>query len=446
MHGARVIACGWLLFSAALTAASDDGSPPAAPADAVEELESVTVIGRTPSPTERVTQRVAEAATLLREYPLRYNFVKRGQREALRGRPVVFASWSELSQSWHVVEIEVPFPAPRLRAGRRLSFKVLTPGYQAVHVRGVGTERLMFDIFHNDERLRVYGRKYPVIEMPVVRKLGVRTAVDLAEVTQYLPLTDDSAPLFASHGHALLRSTAETALRDLRERNVASFAYPGELLADTVLPETLMSLAVIEQTDDGEYFRAPTTALNKTMGQYGLMQDQAFTYSVSTANATGPMQFTNRRGRGTYSMVVRRCEDAELHPDFDTGARDLLNAMKAATCLLDLDMAGMPREVRDEYTANPRTMSIFGVAAYNGGARNANRLLSAVRRLKADLTDLRIPERESLDTLNTRCPCLWVARNGQTESLTIPAYNRENRGYIDKYLRVMSLIQATALP
>jgi hypothetical protein len=131
------------------------------------------------------------------------------------------------------------------------------------------------------------------------------------------------------------------------------------------------------------------------MGQYGLMQDQAFTYSVSTANATGPMQFTDRRGCGTYSMVVRRCEDAELHPDFDTGARDLLNAMKAATCLLDLDLAGMPREVRDEYTANPRTMSIFGVAAYNGGGRNATRLLRAVRRLKADLTDLRISELES---------------------------------------------------
>jgi hypothetical protein len=204
-----------------------------------------------------VTERVAEAATLLRDYPLRYNFVKRGRREALRGRPVVFASWSELTQSWHVVEIEVPFPAPRLRAGRRLSFKVLTPGYGHARARS-GSERLMFDIFHNEERLRLRAQ-VPTDRNAGGEETGRTHGVDLAEVTHYLPLTDDSAPLFAAHGHALLRSTAETALRDLRERNVASFAYPGELLADTVLPETLMSLAVIEQTDDGEFFRAPTT-------------------------------------------------------------------------------------------------------------------------------------------------------------------------------------------
>jgi hypothetical protein len=32
-------------------------------------------------------------------------------------------------------------------------------------------------------------------------------------------------------------------------------------------------------------------------------------------------------------------------------------------------------------------------------------------------------------------------RAGQTTSLTIPAYNRENVGYIDKYLRFMSMMQ-----
>jgi hypothetical protein len=442
-----VLAIAWLglLADASLAHAGIEPTPAEQPV-LREELDTVTVMGRLNSPAEQVSRRVAEAAALLKDVPLHYTYVKRFFRETLRGRPVVFAAWSERGQSWHLVEIEMPFPAPRWKPGKPLAFRVLTPGYEAVHVRGVGTERLMFDLYHNNERLSVYGRKYPMIDMPAVKKQGVRSAVADAQVTNYLPLTDDSAPLFVSQGEALLRSTAEAALRELRESRVPSFAYPGKLLGNSVLPETLMSLAVIEQTDDAEFRAAPALALNKTMGHYGLMQTQAFTYSVSTANAAGPMQFTDKRGRGTYSMVVHKCAGADLHPDFNTGARDLLNAMKAAACLLDMDMASMPREVQSEYSVSPAPLSIFEVAAYNGGGRNASKLLLAVRRLKGQLTDLRIPELTAFESLTSRCPCLWMDRNGQTTSLTIPAYNRENMGYIDKYLRFMSMMQAAATP
>ena len=379
----------WLLLAVSLAARAGGDPLPAEQPLAHPDLDTVTVTGRLPTATDLVSQRVAEAARLLQDVPLHYTYVKRFLRETLRGRPVAFAAWSERGRSWHVVEIEVPFPAPRLRPGKPLAFQTLTPGYQAVHVRGIGTERLMFDIYRGDEKLRVYGRKYPMIDTLVVKKQGIRAAVASAEVTHYLPLVDDAAPLFASKGATLLRSTAEAALHDLRESKVPSFAYPGKLLADTVLPETLMSLAVIEQTDDSEFNAAPALALNKTMGHYGLMQQQAFTYSVSSANAAGPMQFTDKRGRGTYSMVVRKCEGAELHPDFNTGARDLLNAMKAAACLLDMDMAGMPREVQNQFSLRPAPVSIFEVAAYNGGGRNASRLLQALRRLKGGVADLK---------------------------------------------------------
>jgi hypothetical protein len=440
-----LVLCGNLVAQASDVQA-DDTQVVAAPPAVYDELESISVIGRAPTPAELVGQRVIDASDLLRDVPLHYTYLRRFWRESLRGRPVIFAAWSELSQSWNVVEIEVPFPPPRWRPGKRLAFRVLTPGFEAVHLRGVGTERLMFEIYRNDERLRVYGRKYPMIDMPVVKKQGVRNAVASAEITHYLPQTDDAAPLFVTQGRALLRLTAESALRDLRESKVPSFAYPGKLMADVVLPETLMSLAVIEQTDDGDFRAAPTAALNKTVGQYGLMQSQAFTYSVSRADATGPMQFTDRRGRGTYSMVVRRCADAGLSPDFNSGARDLQNAMKAAACLLDLVMSEMPREVLSEYAQRPGPLSIFEVAAYNGGGRNASKLLRAVRRLKAELVDLRIPVAADYESLTTRCPCLWMDRSGQTTSLTIPAYNRENMGYVDKYLRFMSMMQVPALP
>ena len=435
-----------LLLGASLAARAGGDLLPGGQTVLHPELDTVTVTGRLPTATDLVSQRVTEAARLLEDVPLHFTYAKRFFRETLRGRPVAFAAWSERSRSWHVVEIEVPYPAPRLRPGKPLPFRMLTSGYEAVHVRGVGTERLMFDIYRGDERLRVYGRKYPMIDTLVVKKQGIRAAVANTEFTHYLPMIDDAAPLFASQGETLLRSTAESALRDLRDSKVPSFAYPGKLLADTVLPETLMSLAVIEQTDDSEFAAAPALALNKTMGHYGLMQQQAFTYSVSTADAAGPMQFTDKRGRGTYSMVVRKCEGADLHPDFNTGARDLLNAMKAAACLLDMDMAGMPREVQSEYSLRPAPVSIFEVAAYNGGGRNASRLLQALRRLKGGVADLRIPDALAFESLKARCPCLWMDRSGQTTAMSLPRYNRENIGYVDKYVRFMSLMQEAALP
>jgi hypothetical protein len=299
----------------------------------------------------------------------------------------------------------------------------------------------MFDLFRNGERLQVLGRKYPIIDTALTRKRGIRAAVAAAETTLYLPLSDDASLLFVDDGLGLLRDTAETALRELRERQVPSFAYPDELLADTVLPETLMSLAVIEQTDDSDLKAAPETALNRTIGHYGVMQSSAFTYSVSRARAVGPMQFTDRRGRGTYSRVVRRCEGAELSPDFDSGARDLLNAMKAAACLLDMDLAGLPADVQNAYVLRPEPTSIFQVASYNGGGRNASRLLRAMRRLKADLADLRVPDTMTLEDTKARCPCVWIDRDGVTLGQSIPRYNRENPGYVDKHLRFLSLLQ-----
>lgn len=409
-----------------------------------EVLPDVLIVSRPLTPTEVVKQHVVDAARLLQDVPLHYTFVRKFGREVLRGRPVMFAAWSNLDKSWHVVEIEIPFPAPRWRpGGRSIPFRVLTPGFEAEHVRGVGTERLMFQIFRGNERLPVFGRKYPVIDTAIAKKKGARTAVELAEVLHYMPLNEDAAPLFIPEGRAMLRATADAALLDLRNAKVPSFAYPDKLLADTVLPETLVSLAVIEQTDDYEFAANPEVALNNTVGQYGLMQQRAFTYSVSTANAIGPMQFTDRRGRGTYSGVVRLCAGADLDPDFYLGARDLHNAMKAAACLLDLELGRMPDDVQRNYQQRPEAVSIFQVAAYNGGGRNASRLLKAVRKISGGVADLRLPDGPKV-SVGVRCPCLWLNRSGQASAVPIPRYNRENMGYVDKYQRFMSMIQGAA--
>ena len=107
------------------------------------------------------------------------------------------------------------------------------------------------------------------------------------------------------------------------------------------------------------------------LSHYGLKQEEAYRYSVSSAKALGPMQFTNRKGNGTYALVVRLCSAAKLDPNFERGATNLLNAMKAAICLFDIELAQMRSEIRVAYPNNQEVLGIFPVAAYNGGPRNS---------------------------------------------------------------------------
>ena len=140
------------------------------------------------------------------------------------------------------------------------------------------------------------------------------------------------------------------------------------------------------------------------------------------------MQFTNRRGNGTYSLVVRRCNGARLDPVFESGATNLLNAMKAAICLLDLELAAMRSDIREAYRNNPVVLGIFPVAAYNGGPRNVTRLYGVLARMKIQLDELSRPQAEFADPSVT-CPCVWKAEGDHRPAGADPEIQqREPRG------------------
>ena len=176
---------------------------------------------------------------------------------------------------------------------------------------------------------------------------------------------------------------------ELRNANVPSAAFPGELLADVIPAEVITTLAVIEQTDDEDFLEKGRDAFDEVLSQYGLKREEAYRYSVSSAKALGPMQFTNRHGNGTYSLVVRRCSGAQIDPNFERGATRLQNAMKAAACLLDIELSQMNSDIRSAYRTNPEVLGIFAVAAYNGGPRNVAKLYRALDRMGVQLDELR---------------------------------------------------------
>jgi hypothetical protein len=405
-------------------------------------MAEVVVQGHIRARHEAIHDLVTEAQTLLDDVKLQYVLTGKGKRQALRGRPVAFALWSEAKEEWTIAQLELPRPPLKWKPGRKpLSFRVLTPDIEARHVKGTGAERLMFSFSRDGEPLKVYGRKFPVFDNKLVKRRQWGAVVQTAKPIVYLPFTEDTFdPGFVSGGKEFLVATASKALEELRLANVRSAAFPGELLADAIPLQVVTTLAVIEQTDDRDYVEKQAIAFDEVLSQYGLKQDEAYRYSVSSAKALGPMQFTNRRGNGTYSAVVRRCPGARLDPVFERGATNLLNAMKAAICLMDLELAGMRADIREAYRTNPVVLGIFPVAAYNGGPRNVAKLYRVLTKMDVQLDELSRPSAELTDS-PVKCPCVWKADGAQARPVAIPRYNNENRWYIEKYQSIVSLFE-----
>lgn len=407
-----------------------------------EQPEEVIVQGRNLNRHQVIHDLVAEAQTVLRDVELQYVFTGKGKNQVLRGRPVAFALWSDTKQEWSVAQIELPRPPIKWTPGRKpLPFRSLTPDIKAQHVKGTGAERLMFAFSQDGNPLKVYGRKFPVFDNNLLKRRQWRAVAQTAKPIVYLPFTEDTFdPAFVSSGKEFLLATARQAVEELRAAQVPSAAFPGELLADSIPLHVITTLAVIEQTDDADYIRKQSVAFDEVLSQYGLKQEEAYRYSVSSANALGPMQFTNRRGNGTYSLVVRRCPRAKLDPVFESGATNLLNAMKAAVCLLDLELAGMRADIRLAYRDNPAVLGIFPVAAYNGGPRNVTKLHRSLTRMKVKLHELSRPVAQ-LEGAAVTCPCVWKAEGTNVRPVAIPKYNNENRWYIEKYQSIVSLFE-----
>ena len=143
---------------------------------------------------------------------------------------------------------------------------------------------------------------------------------------------------------------------------------------------------------------------------------------------------------GTYALVVRRCRGAKLDPVFESGATNLLNAMKAAICLLDMELAAMRADIREAYSTNPVVLGIFPVAGYNGGPRNVAKLYRVLAKMNIQLDELSRPQDEPVDS-PVKCPCVWKAEGTEVRPVPIPRYNNENRWYIEKYQSIVSLFE-----
>ena len=193
-----------------------------------EELEEVVVQGRRER-HEVILDHVSEAKDMLRDVELEYVFTVKGRKEVLRGRPVVFALWSETKKEWSITRIEIPRPPFKWKPGRKpFPFILLTPGVEARHVKGTGAERLMFAFSMDGEQMKVYGRKFPVFDSALVDRKKWRAVVETAKPIVYLPSTEDTLdPLFVSGGKEFLLDTARRAIEELRLAKAPASSISG---------------------------------------------------------------------------------------------------------------------------------------------------------------------------------------------------------------------------
>ncbi len=303
-------------------------------------------------------------------------------------RRITIAAYDECDGTLHTVSVRVPHPLPANRAPWRgmpnFVYTRVTPGYEVTHEGGVGIARLKFSVRKDGRPLTVLAMKHPRVPSRYWRS-GDPRMLDEVQAVVY------SAYQRQYHGRAFtdalvlagVRRWIEDirgALGTLHATGARSFAFPDERLAQVWPPEVLLMLGTIEQSDDGEFREDPKRTAEAVAIEYA-MNPQPFYFSNSSADAIGPYQFTdNWKGdrAGTYSTLVRRCSDARLDPSFQSGARDLRNSMRAAICLLDVELSRMPDDALRLFREDYDVGVAYPVAAYNAGSGQSAKLYNEV--------------------------------------------------------------------
>ncbi len=183
-------------------------------------------------------------------------------------------------------------------------------------------------------------------------------------------------------GSQYLRSIVNSAMADLKKNNVPSRTIDGKRVADisSLLPFFFSYLPILEHTDITEFIEDPQKSVERVLVIIGANKSVAFSKTGSKAGAFGWVQFTP----ATYKSIRKTYPTANLISDFETGAADHLNSMKAAILLYDYNLNDFVKKHGDQILSDPRLVEYLA-AAYNG--RPSRALLSLKASIVADLSD-----------------------------------------------------------
>jgi len=247
---------------------------------------------------------------------------------------------------------------------------VLTPDYKVEHVSGRTVSKLVFRALYQQKKLVVLAGKHFWVPPELAKSRSRELLKERSLEAIYTPFAEDLYDEGAYlEGARFLISKVQSSQAGLAERQVVSRAL-RKLLAEAMPWEYILNLGLNEQMDHSKFKADPARTAKEVLMEYAFNRDNAFRWSVSSANARGAYQFTNknRRGRaGTYNAVVTNYEDAKLIEDFEEGTQNLSNIIKMAICLLDMELAKFPLDARELFEKDYRKAAIYQSACYNGG-------------------------------------------------------------------------------
>lgn len=183
-------------------------------------------------------------------------------------------------------------------------------------------------------------------------------------------------------GSQYLRSIVNSALADLKKNNVPSRTIDGKRVSDisSLLPFFFSYLPILEHTDMTEFIENPQKSVERVLVIIGANKSIAFSKTGSKAGAFGWVQFTPT----TYKNIRKAYPAANLISDFETGAADHLNSMKAAILLYDYNLNDFVKKHGNQILSDPRLVEYLA-AAYNG--RPSRTSLSLKASIAANLND-----------------------------------------------------------
>ncbi|MDO8522872.1 MAG: hypothetical protein Q7S12_01110 [bacterium] len=304
--------------------------------------------------------------------------------EFISSKEIALAAWDTVEDKLHIVRLIVPYSY-----SVAFSFQVLSSGYEVEHIAGRGPSKLIFAVKKNGRKLLALSYKHWWISPGHSNSDDPKIFEKYAEEIIYSPyapdLYDEESIL---KGADFLFNEIVAVKLELQNKGVPSRAYPDKLLSEIIENDYLFNLAHNEQMDHGKFEADANLTAEEISIEYALNGKNAFRWIASEKYARGSFQFTNNgRGKnlGTYDYVVRECTRADLIKDFTAGTQDLRNMIKAAICLLDLELSKMPKEVRDLYLVDYRIGSVYPSICYNGGCGKAFTLYNWLRRNKKEL-------------------------------------------------------------
>lgn len=217
--------------------------------------------------------------------------------------------------------------------------------------------------------LTVIANKYPLVQ-------GAKVTM-----VYYTPYSKElHVPELVDGGRGYLTDLAKSAYEELKQQQVPSMTGNHTLVAEvpSLKPEFVARLVPNELMDMTEFLLDPTWTTERIHVVIGANRDRVATYTCSKARACGIMQFTG----GTYALMAKMYPQAKLNPDFVAGARDPLNAMKAAVLLHDYNLSALIGRFGSSVAADPK-LEEYLAAAYNTGVGRVEAVLAVAFKAKA---------------------------------------------------------------